>query len=100
VLPPVIVTVTETSTLNVQMILGEARETVEVSATVQAVQSENATLGTVVDSRTIGDLPLSTRNYTQILTMSTGVVADVSKRRESRQWNAGFLRQRSQQHQQ
>ncbi len=78
VLPPVIVTVTETSTLNVQMILGEARETVEVSATVQAVQSENATLGTVVDSRTIGDLPLSTRNYTQILTMSTGVVADVS----------------------
>ena len=78
VLPPVIVTVTETSTLNVQMILGEARETVEVSATAQVVQSENATLGTVVDSRTIGDLPLSTRNYTQILTMSTGVVADVS----------------------
>src|SRR5258708_6349617 len=78
VLPPVIVTVTETSTLNVQMILGEARETVEVSATVQAVQSENATLGTVVDSRTITELPLSTRNFTQVLTMSTGVIADVS----------------------
>ena len=78
VLPPVNVVVTETSTLNVQMILGEAKEIVEVSATAQVVQSENATLGTVVDSRTITELPLSTRNYTQILTMSTGVIADVS----------------------
>ncbi|MGB7845811.1 MAG: TonB-dependent receptor [Candidatus Acidiferrum sp.] len=79
VVPPTLsVTVTETRTLNVQMILGEAKETVEVSATAQVVQSENATLGTVADSRTITEIPLSTRNYTQILTMSTGVVADVS----------------------
>jgi hypothetical protein len=42
------------------------------------VQSENAALGTVVDSRAITELPLSTRNFTQVLTMSTGVVADVS----------------------
>jgi hypothetical protein len=79
VIPPDLrVVVTEISTLNIQMILGEAQETVEVSATAQVVQSENATLGTVVESRTITELPLSTRNYTQILTMSTGVVADVS----------------------
>lgn len=76
--PSVRVVVTETSTLNVQLILGEARETVEVSATAQTIQSENATLGTVVDGGTITAIPLSTRNYTQILTMSTGVVSDVS----------------------
>lgn len=79
VVPPAVkVTVTETTTLNVQLILGLAKEVVEVSETAQIVQSENATLGTVVESNTIGELPLSTRNYTQILTMSTGVVADVS----------------------
>ena len=76
--PDVRVVVTEISTLNIQMILGEAKETVEVSATAEALQLENATLGTVVESRTITEIPLSTRNYTQILTMSTGVVADVS----------------------
>jgi hypothetical protein len=79
VIPPgVRVVVTEISTLNMQMILGETKETVEVSATAEALQLENATLGTVVESRTISEIPLSTRNYTQILTMSTGVVADVS----------------------
>ncbi len=72
------VVVTETSTLNVQMVLGESIETVEVSTTPQAVQSENAALGTVVENRTITELPLSTRNFTQVLSMSTGVVADVS----------------------
>jgi hypothetical protein len=79
VVPPTAkVTVTETSTLNVQMILGEKQETVEVSAAAELVQAQNATLGTVVESRTITEVPLSTRNYTQVLTMSPGVVADVS----------------------
>ena len=72
------VVVTEISTLNVQMVLGESVETVEVSSTAQLVQSENAALGTVVENRTITELPLSTRNFTQVLSMSTGVVADVS----------------------
>jgi hypothetical protein len=72
------VIVTEISTVNIQMVLGEAIDTVEVTTSAQLVQSENAALGTVVDSRAITELPLSTRNFTQVLTMSTGVVADVS----------------------
>jgi len=78
-LPPVVtIAVTEVSTLNIQMVIGEAVDTVEVTTAAQLVQAENAALGTVVDSRTITELPLSTRNFTQVLTMSTGVVADVS----------------------
>jgi hypothetical protein len=72
------IVVTEISTLDVQMVLGESVETVEVSTTPQLVQSENAALGTVVENKTITELPLSTRNFTQVLGMSTGVVADVS----------------------
>ena len=67
--PPVKVVVTEVATLNVQMVLGEKRETVEVTSSAQVVQSQNATLGTVVENRAITELPLSTRNYTQALTM-------------------------------
>jgi len=76
--PLVTIVITEISTLNVQMVIGQAVEMVEVTSTAQLVQAESATLGTVVDSRTITDLPLSTRNFTQVLTMSTGVIADVS----------------------
>src|SRR5262249_36207619 len=80
--PAVKVVVTEIATLNVQMVLGEKRETVEVTSSVQLVQSQSATLGTVEDDRTIRDLPLSTRNYTQALTMSPGVIADVNNAAE------------------
>jgi hypothetical protein len=76
------VVVTEIATLNVQMVLGEKRETVEVTSSVQLVQSRSATLGTVVEDRTIRELPLSTRNYTQTLTMSPGVIADVNNAAE------------------
>jgi Carboxypeptidase regulatory-like domain len=76
--PPVTVTVTETTTVNLSMLLGQTQETVEVQSDVQLVQTESATLGTVVENRTLNQVPLTTRNYTQILTMSPGVVADVN----------------------
>jgi hypothetical protein len=80
--PTVKAVVTEIATLNVQLVLGEKRETVEVTSTAQLVQSQSATLGTVVEDRTITELPLSTRNYTQALTMSSGVIADVNNAAE------------------
>src|SRR5215813_9493235 len=51
--PAVKVVVTEIATLNVQLVLGEKRETVEVASSAQLVQSQSATLGTVVEDRTI-----------------------------------------------
>jgi hypothetical protein len=80
--PAVKVVVTEITTLNVQLVLGEKRETVEVTSSAQLVQSQSATLGTVVEDRTITELPLSTRNYTQALTMSSGVIANVNNAAE------------------
>jgi len=78
----VTITVTEVSTLNVGMVLGEQSETVEVTASAQLVQTQSATLGTVVENRTLTEVPLSTRNYTQALTMSPGVIADVNNAAE------------------
>jgi hypothetical protein len=60
--PAVKVVVTEITTLNMQMVLGEKREIVDVPSGMPLVQSQSATLGTVVDGRTIIELPLSTRS--------------------------------------
>jgi hypothetical protein len=74
--PAVTVIVTETAQLNASMVVGDKGETVEVTAGAALLQSDNATLGTLVDSKTIQAVPLTTRNYTQVLTMSPGVASD------------------------
>ncbi|HET9409126.1 MAG TPA: TonB-dependent receptor [Candidatus Sulfotelmatobacter sp.] len=76
--PPVTVVVTEISTVNLAMQVGQIQETVNIQADVQLVQTETATLGTVVDNLTMNEVPLTTRNYTQVLSMSPGVVSDVN----------------------
>jgi hypothetical protein len=77
--PPVTVSVTETITLNIKMVVGAQQQSVEVSATVDPlIQTESAALGTTVSGLTIQVVPLTERNYTQVLTMSPGVAADVN----------------------
>jgi hypothetical protein len=75
---PVTVVVTETARADAKMVLGSNSETVEVTSQAAALQVENATLGTVVDGATIREVPLTNRNYTQVLTMSAGVAGDVN----------------------
>lgn len=72
------VAVTETSTANFTLLPGAQQETVEVTATGELLQAENATLGTTVEGATIQSLPLTERNYTQILTLSPGVAGNVN----------------------
>jgi hypothetical protein len=72
------VTVTETTTVNLALTPGDRQDTVEVSASAELLQAENATLGTTVEGSTIQALPLTERNYTQILTLSPGVAGNVN----------------------
>jgi hypothetical protein len=72
------VTVTETSTINLSLAPGAQQETVEVSASSELLQTENATLGTTIQGQTIQSLPLTERNYTQVLTLSPGVAGNVN----------------------
>ncbi|HYV28204.1 MAG TPA: carboxypeptidase-like regulatory domain-containing protein, partial [Candidatus Eisenbacteria bacterium] len=66
------VAITETITLNADLAVGGAEETVNITAAGTLVQSDGAQLGRVVDSRTVAELPLATRNFTQILGLSPG----------------------------
>ena len=48
-----------------------------MEANAQTVELESSTLGGLVDETAIQALPLSNRNYTQILGLSPGVVVDL-----------------------
>ncbi|HEX4311410.1 MAG TPA: TonB-dependent receptor [Acidobacteriaceae bacterium] len=71
------VTVSETRSLTVQLAVADASSTIHVSARAEDVQTESSALGGVVDETAIQTLPLSNRNYTQILGLSPGVVVDL-----------------------
>ena len=72
------VSITETPVLNQKLEIGAQTSEVTVEATVETVQTQNATVGTLVGSKEVTDLPLSSRNYTQIIDLSPGVVANVA----------------------
>ncbi|HXQ26849.1 MAG TPA: carboxypeptidase regulatory-like domain-containing protein [Candidatus Acidoferrales bacterium] len=76
--PSITVSVTETPVLNQKLEVGAQSEQVTVEATAETLHTENATVGTLVGSQTVNSLPLSSRNYTQIVDLSPGVVANVA----------------------
>jgi hypothetical protein len=52
--------------------------TVEVSATEVAVQTTNPTLGQVITSEQVADLPLNGRNFVQLATLTPGTVQETN----------------------
>lgn len=66
------VAITETNTVNPSLQVGAITESVLVDSAPSIVQTEGPQLGRVVDSRTVAELPLATRNFTQILGLSPG----------------------------
>jgi hypothetical protein len=67
------VSVNQSATLNVSMMVGELSQTVEISSEGELVQRSTAELGTVIQERVVHDLPLNGRNFTQLLTLTPGV---------------------------
>jgi hypothetical protein len=68
-------------TLNVQdrlrvdftMQIGSVSERVVVNTAAPQLQSESSTLGEVIDSKQVEELPLNGRDYTQLASLTTGV---------------------------
>ncbi len=76
--PAVNIAVTETETLDRSLELGAQTQEVTVNGSVEAVQTASSALGTVIDTRTVTEIPLSTRNYTNLLSFSAGANASVN----------------------
>ena len=73
----VIVNATETVRLDLRLAVGALSETVTVTEATPLLQSEQATMGHVVEQRQITSIPLATRNFTQLLGTSPGVVGSI-----------------------
>ena len=71
------VTVSETASLNVTLAIATVNESAQVSEGAEVADLESSTLGGVIDEVAINSLPLSNRNYTQILGLAPGVVVDL-----------------------
>jgi len=76
--PDIAVRVTETTRMTAKLRPLQVLEKVEVQALVQAVDTTTATTGESVEARTIRDLPLSTQNFQQLLTLSAGTNSDLN----------------------
>ena len=64
--------VTEITALDRSLEVGAQTESVTVEATAETLQTASSTLGTVVNSNTVTELPLANRNYSQIIGLSAG----------------------------
>ena len=76
--PDIVVNVTQVTGVNINLTVGTTQQTVRVQATGQMLQTDSSTLGSVVTGEMVRELPLVTRNYTQIINLSPGVAADVT----------------------
>jgi hypothetical protein len=69
--------VTESPVLDRKLEVGAQSEQVTVEANAETLQTASSTLGTTVGSRTMTELPLANRNFTQIIGLSAGANAPV-----------------------
>ena len=76
--PSVTVAVTETAVLDRNLDVGAQSQAVTVEGAVENIQTASSALGTVVNARSVESLPLSTRNYTNLLAMTAGANAGVA----------------------
>lgn len=77
-----VVNITQTTTVDVQLGVTVGSNTVEVDAGAPLVQTETSQNGRVVTGDTLAQLPLPTRNFQQILTLSPGAQSGVSNTTE------------------
>lgn len=71
-LPDVRVRVTETTTVNIPLKVGQVGASVTVTGAATEIQLNSATTGRTLQDDTISALPLATRNFLTLLTLSTG----------------------------
>ena len=77
-IPSATINVTETAVLDRALEVGAQTQTVTVEGEVETIQTASSALGTVVGTTAVLALPLNTRNYTNLLTLSAGANAGVT----------------------
>jgi len=69
----IVLDVQQTIRLDFTLQVGSVTQTTEVSGTAPLLETENASLGDVVTSQVVEELPLNGRRYTDLATLTSGV---------------------------
>ncbi|MGA3009044.1 MAG: TonB-dependent receptor [Terracidiphilus sp.] len=70
----IVVTASETSSLHVTLSIAGVSANIQVTSNAEMAELESSTLGRAVEEEAVQALPLSSRNFTQILALSPGVI--------------------------
>jgi len=76
--PGIVVRITETTRMTAVLKVSTVTQVVEVQSQVEQVNTTDATTGQSLGAQTITDLPLATRNFQQLLTLSAGASSDLN----------------------
>ena len=76
--PGVVVNITETTRLTASLKVTSVNEVIQVESQVAQVDTTDATTGQSLTGNTITELPLATRNFQQLLTLSAGASSDLN----------------------
>ena len=87
----VVILVTEATVVNARLAVGAVSTTVEVHDHPPLVQTSSNSLGDVVGSEQVQTLPLVNRNFTQIMDLSAGVTAAVTRADELGRGSGGVV---------
>jgi hypothetical protein len=87
----VVIAVTETNVTKITLKAGSESTTVEVKGTPPVVDTSSNALGDVVTAAQVEGLPLVNRNFTQIMTLSAGVIASVTDATELGRGSGGQI---------
>jgi len=78
--PEIVIHVQDVLEINLEMPVGSSTETVTVESGAPEIQLETSNISAVVDSRTVRDLPLNGRDWTQLAALQPGVEAVTTQR--------------------
>ncbi|MGA8220929.1 MAG: carboxypeptidase regulatory-like domain-containing protein [Candidatus Acidiferrales bacterium] len=76
--PGIEVRITETTTMTAVLSVTATKTEVTVSAEIATIDTSSPTTGEVIDNTTITTLPLATRNFQTLLTLSAGASSDLN----------------------
>lgn len=69
-----VLAVDQIATFNFTLAVGSATQSITVSAAAAQLDVTSASLGTVIETKQVNDLPLNGRNFTDLLSLTPGVV--------------------------